>query len=494
MSLALLCLTLVAASTDVIAQQRDDRFVDYAAEAETLVARADAIGDADLAAEIAATLLPVDADPLARRPRDVRQRTADQTDGRHHIERRFLEVRGEYAAVLYRLARRAVTAGHPAIAFGLLRESCHVDSDYAPTRRLLGDVRVGDEWMTPHEATMQRARKVWHDRFGWIDEQHVPRYEAGERFFRGKWMTAEEEAAIRRNSRYAWEIETGHFIVHSNHSIERAALLAGRLEDYHRFFRRTYTTLFDAPKLTAALLESGNIARRDKHQIRDFASRGEYVTRLTPKMPGVEISDGIYLKNDRTAYFFFQENQKRPTDVLYHEVSHQLLYESDARDRPTAADAHFWVIEGFASYLESFDPGGTLAIDAEQPMIGDPNHLRMYRAREQLLEKGLFEPFASLDSYGQRRFQQGETVEEIRRRYVQATGLTHFFLHAKDGRYRDAFLTHLRDLYDARVRTARSLTELTGLPAGEIDRQYKAYLRTLDADATYPILSERRPD
>lgn len=475
---------LILADPDVILAQRAAASAAYAAEAETLIARAAAVGRDDLAGEIRGTLAPPSDDPLAERPSSVRRREINLPEVERHIERRFAEVRRDHAAALFRLSRRLVREGRPALAFGTLEQAAAVDPDYEPVRRLLGDQRVGDEWMTPHHARMRRTRQVWHDRFGWIGADQVARYEAGERFYRSRWMTADEEAAIRSNSRNAWTVETDHFVVRSNHSLERTASLAGRLEAFHRFFRRTYADLFDSSRLAGALLEAGPIPTREKHAVRDFAAREEYVARLSPKMPGVEISTGLYLTGDRTAYFFHREEVARPQDVLYHEVSHQLLYESDARDRPTGADAHFWPIEGFASYLESFDP------DAEPGnMVGDVDHVRMLRARERLLDDGDHEPFAQFQSRGMRNFQRGETLDQIRGRYAQATGLTHFFLHADGGRYRRAFLTHLRQIYDARRHGPESLSDLTGLSPAEIDRRYKAYLREIDAQSRRPVIA-----
>ena len=478
--------------------------------AELAAVRADAVAEGydDLVAEIDTLAAPRPASPLARRPGRVRVRPADADDRRHELERRLARARDGYAAGLFRLSRSAVSAGHPAEAFHRLEEAARVQPDYKPVRQQLGDQRVGEVWMTPFEAVMQRERKVWDDRFGWLPREHIARYAAGERMYQGQWRTVADIAAIRSASRRAWQVETDHFVVHSNHSLERAAALAGRLEDYHRFLKRRFTLLFDAPALRRTLLEEGPIPSRDKHTVRDFASQAEYVARLSPKMPGVEISNGIYLTRDRTAYFFANDNAEataRPEEVLYHEVLHQVLYEADRRDRAIAADAHFWPVEGLASYFETFTPEAVRPDDAgdldpNAPLIGDIDHPRLYRARERLLQETQHTPLVEFSSLGMRAFQRGETLEEIQGRYAQATGLTHFFLHfgaaepLGPGRYRDAFLQHVREIYDARIRRATPLWQLTGMPPEQLDRQYREYLRELDAAARFAVLAERRPE
>ena len=75
---------------------------------------------------------------------------------------------------------------------------------------------------------------------------------------------------------------------------------------------------------------------------------------------------------------------------------------------------------------------------------------------------------------GMRSFQ---TDPNITRNYSQASGLTHFLLHYAEGRYRDALIQHLSQIYtrDRRI-TISSLSKLTGVDTTELDRQYRDYL------------------
>ena len=475
----------------IIDRLRSELQATFETEVRTLIARVEDAGDNELAAELRPLLDPPEAaDPLDRRPKAIGTVPLGLPEDRRRLHLRARELRRDHAAAIFRLARRANKAGHPATAFRMLEAAVRVDPDYEPVRRLLGDQRVGDEWMTPFEAMMKRKHLSWHNRFGWLPPGHAERYEAGERFFRNRWMTADEEQTLRRKTPRGWEIETDHFVITSNYSLERAANLAGRLEGFHRFFRRTYTDLFDSPRLAGALLESGTIPKKDKHKIRDFATQEEYVRTLTPKLPGVEVSLGVYLTGDRTAYFFYRDpasesGSTRPEETLYHEVSHQLISEADPAVHMPGSYGGYWASEGFACYLESFDPSG-------DPRVGDIDHSRVEAAREQFLSADSYEPFAKFEALSTRAFQRGETLDVIVARYNQAAGLTHFFLNAHDGRYRDAFLQYVRELYDIRKTSPTPLTRLTGQTGEQIDGEYKAYLRELDGRSKWPVLRENR--
>ena len=483
--LTLLCLSVCTADPEaVLAARRRDLVDTFRTEMARVLDRAEAAGAASLAAEARASLEAVDTvpeDPLGRRPEQARIREVGRPDAERLIEQSLLKTRREFAAGLYRLARSSVTAGHPAAAFRMLEEVSRVDPDYGPARTKLGDQRVGDRWLTPFEALQDRRKNVWTDRFGWLPQAHIERYESGDRFYRGTWMPAAEEIPRRRAQGDPWKVETDHFVVASHHSLERAAALAGRLEDYFRFFRREYADLFDSPRMVGSLLESGPIATGRKFRIVDFANKDQYVRELVAKQPNVGISNGLYLSRDKTAYFFFRDDPNaRPEETLYHEVAHQLLYEADKLTRTPGGTAHFWVVEGFPTYLESFEPG-------DDPIVGDIDHIRLVKARENALEDGLSEPFLRVMSYGQREFQRGDDIEQIAARYHQAAGLVHFFMHAEDGRYRPALMRYLREVYDVRTPRVTPLTKLVGLPPEEIDRRYREYLIEMDRRSKFPV-------
>ncbi len=386
---------------------------------------------------------------------------------------RVRRARTEHAGRLYLLARKAMRERSPSLAYALLQEVTEFDPDHESTRRLLGWVRSGNEWITPFARSMMVKRYVWHDRFGWLRRTHVEKYERGERYYGGKWISAEREADIRHDFRNAWEVETAHYRVRTNHSLEEGVRIARALELYHGFFKQVFAGFFTDPEQQAALFDGASRRRSrvdpPKHTVHFFRTKGDYVAALRDRFPQIEITNGLYQSGDRIAYFFHDPaGENLPT--IFHEATHQLFYESDSRPREVGLDAHFWIVEGIACYMESFTrTDGKLT-------IGDPEYIRFDNARYRLLESMDYEPFARFSALGMREFQYGGR-EDLGKRYSQASGLSHFLMHYDGGRYRDALVAHLASLYSPTSRRVRTIPELTGVTPAELDRQYAEHLR-----------------
>ena len=166
-------------------------------------------------------------------------------------------------------------------------------------------------------------------------------------------------------------------------------------------------------------------------------------------------------------------------ETLFHEVTHQLLSESQRKIPPVGRDADFWLIEGLACYLESFE------VDEEgRVSVGDPAHVRIASARRRRVTENVYFPMAQFTRMGMQEFQHPQDLETLRKYYSQATGMTHFFLHYEDGIYRDALISHLSQIYSPndRVRAnTKSMAELTGVSFAALDRQYLSYMAEMDA-------------
>src|SRR5690606_4470584 len=114
----------------------------------------------------------------------------------------------------------------------------------------------------------------------------------------------------------------------------------------------------------------------NRYTVYYYRDRSEFIAALKQRQPGIEVANGVYMPNDRVAYFFYQpEDEEDALGTVFHEVTHQLLGESSGRPIAVAELSDFWVIEGIACYMESFQ----LADEAIH--VGDPKHIRMYWAR-----------------------------------------------------------------------------------------------------------------
>ncbi|HET6426327.1 MAG TPA: hypothetical protein VFG20_21725 [Planctomycetaceae bacterium] len=383
--------------------------------------------------------------------------------------------RKEYAKDLYLLSRRAVNNGHPAFAFDLVREIVRHDPDHQQARELLGFVSHEQRWVTPQAKALLRKGHVWSKDFGWIPEKDLLRYQKGERLVDGRWMSREKEAEIRRDFRKAWEVRTDHYLIRTNDSLERGVELGLALEDFHQFFHQTFAAFFASPDQLQQLFNGrakSGARYAEPYNIHFYRDREEYVSRLEPHFKFIDKTNGLYLPSGpvaRTAHFYHDPMGNHEA-TLFHEATHQLFYESFPQNRPIAEKGHFWIIEGVACYMESFQRrNGELS-------VGDPQYIRFAGARFNFIDQKYYVPLQQFAQMGMQRFQADEMLAK---NYTQASGLVHFFMHYDDGRYRDALIAQLNQLYSDNPRQReypKELDELTGETFGELDRLYGEYV------------------
>ena len=398
---------------------------------------------------------------------------------------RVHKLQTDFAVSLYGLARKAIKEQHPSLAFRLVHEVLRHNPDHAQARGLLGFQRVKEEWTTPFAIAMNRQKKVWHQDYGWISSENIARYNNGERFCHGKWMTAEREETIRSDFKDAWEVDTEHFHVRTNYSLQKGVHLAAAVEIFHRYFMREFASFFKTPQQLDKLFASGTAAKDgDLYEIYHFRLQQEFVDWLKKEGPLVSQINGLYLPSDRRAYFFHNPKitDEESLQTLYHEVTHQLLSESTVHTVPVGHSRDFWVVEGIACYFESFhvSEDGTVS-------VGNINHPRIAAARNQVVVTQDQEPLARFTASGMLIFQKGNTPT-LQKRYAQATGLAHFFMHYQDGVYRDEFIEYLTRVYtpDQRIRGTKTLEDIIGVPFATLDTQYAAYFKEMPAPVTAP--------
>ena len=149
--------------------------------------------------------------------------------------------------------------------------------------------------------------------------------------------------------------------------------------------------------------------------------------------------------------------------------------------------ANFWIIEGIACYMESFQQ------DGEHTSLGDPSYIRFQNAQHRYVIDKYYVPLARFAAMGGEEFQH-VPKDELPKNYTQASGLTHFFLHYEDGIYREALIKHLSDIYSLNLRVRdnpRGLDKLTGVSYSELDRQYGKYISQLDCGANLEAAASR---
>lgn len=389
--------------------------------------------------------------------------------------RRYETLRNQSAAARFELARRAIKLGHASLAYEEVLETVRLDPDHEAARRLLGYQRFREAWRTPFEVQMLKQARTWHAKFGWLPRGAADRYEQGERQFNGRWVPIEKERELRSDLARGWEIETDHYKILTNHSQEAGVQLGIRLERLYRAWQQTFAGYYASKDQLTQMFEGrpAQRAQARKFAVTYFRSRKEYIEFLGPRISAdINITSGMYLADDSRAYFFApadkEGEQAEDFTTLYHEATHQLFSES----RPTAPipgeKANFWIIEGIACYMESLrEENGYFT-------LGGRDAIRFRDAEFRLLESRFYVPLADLVQLGMSPLQLDPRIAKL---YSQSSGLTHFLMHANQGRRRDALIEYLFRIYTGQDNPS-TLADLLGQAYGEIDQQYQQYVVT----------------
>ncbi len=378
---------------------------------------------------------------------------------------RFDTLRNGQADELFAIARRAVRLGHASLAFDLAVAAIRQNPDQESVRRLLGYQKYRDHWRTRYEIERLKKRQVWHERFGWLPAGHVKKYEDGQRYFRGRWISAEQDAALHANIHNGWQVRSEHYIIHTNHSLEAGVALGVKLEKLYLVWKQLFVRFSASEEQVAAMFEGrGGYTPAGPHEVVYFRDREDYIRSLKPAFENIDISLGIYVESTKKAYFFADEEVDDRT--LYHEATHQLFHESRKVAPGVAQQANFWAVEGIAMYMESLREEGSFYA------LGGSDDLRMEAARHRLLKDEFYVPFGKFSAKGMLEIQNDDRIATL---YSQAAGMTHFLIHYDGGRYRDALVAYLATIYSRRD-TAKTLSQLTRVSYAQLDRQYREFM------------------
>lgn len=447
-------------------------------------------------------------------PRLVVPPVSDALTANEHVWRQRLQkLREERASEIYTLARSALRAGFPSLAFAMIADVVRLNPDHKFARSVLGQELFSDparrddrdyagEWVSPFEKQMRSGAKpqVRHPRYGWIVAASVDRYENGQRPWKGDWISSEKESELRRDFRNAWEIPSEHFLVRTNVSLEEGVQLSTKLEIFHAWLQQNFAAFFDTPKSLQERFEKAGrpaAARKTRPlEVHYYATRDEYQKRVMGKVPANIETNGLYWQPDRTCYFY-RNPVKLDLSTLFHEATHQILDVATSDARRVAAraravklrqrqaeewvlcqNANFWLIEGLACYFESFE-----ADDSGNVTLGDPGYVRFETAWQRLLDPAyqFYLPAQQFFGLGKDEFQSHPQISPL---YTQAAGYAHFLMHYEDGLYRDDLIELLAQVYrpDAdQLLTEPSFSRIAGVGWSQVDQQYREHMRNLEA-------------
>lgn len=398
---------------------------------------------------------------------------------------RFHALRAAHGQTLFALAQAAVDEDQYGQARLLLLEAARQSPDDEKYRELLGFRRYRGRWHTPWEIQQFEDGKVWHDRFGWLRASEVERYEQGlrsmptirfeNRTIRGGWVTAAREAVLRSSIENGWVVETEHYSVRTNTSLEEGVRLAKRLEELNWVWRQMFFSVWATLGEQKDVLEPPRrTTRRVAHEVVYYRSKDEYVAALAMLTAGdITQSTGIYFGSQQRAYFFAGNEFSEIT--LLHEGTHQLFSEVNAKMRAHSsrpnywenARANFWIVEGIACYME------TLSERDGFYTVGGVTSDRMRAAAYRSVELDWHKPISDLTRYGMLQLVHDSEIAAI---YSQSTGLATFLMHGQDGKYRAALLKYIEGVYTGNI-DPNALEKILGEEPETLDEEYRAFVK-----------------
>jgi hypothetical protein len=387
-------------------------------------------------------------------------------------DRRFWQLRRQQAKSLEALARKAVRADRASLAFDLVLAAIREDPDYETIRRLLGYQKFRGGWYTLYEIDKLKSGQVWDEKFGWLPSKNLRRYQQGERLSSKVWISAEDDARIHHDIANGWDVETEHYTIHTNRSLEAGVQLGVKLEQLFRVWRELFIRYFATGAQVAELFDGRVRGRRiqlPRLEVVYFRDRDDYVRGLRSTFPElkkevVEISEGVYIAGNKRAFFFAAKGQDDRT--MYHEATHQLFHQTRRVADDVGCRANFWIVEGIAMYME------TLRREDGFLVLGGFDDARMVAARYRLLNDNFYVPFSEFASYGMEKLQSDKRISTL---YSQAAGMANFLVHYDGGRYRDALVAYLSAVYSGRD-TAAILPQLAGSSFADLDKQYREFI------------------
>jgi hypothetical protein len=442
------------------------------------------------------------------------------SDGPEAWRKRLNAIQSRAASDLFQLAERAAHTDPPRFAFAsvCLRAALEREPDHREARRLLGYVPHEGGWARPFAVRQLRAGFESHPVFGWVPGDWIAHLDQGELPAptppgqkNVRWLPADEADQLRAGWDPPWRISTEHFEIQTDVTLAEAISFGRRLEAFHDLFTTLFADIlgetlplvrrFRDPKLVGE-------PEYKRHVVYYFASRQEYVNYFRSKPDGPDLARSLGYYNPpksssgrAPAYFFRDPGGQLPvTANLYHEVSHQLLFETAGSNAYTRNAGNYWVFEGLGTYFETVtqQPDGSLEVGG---LVGR----RMEEAIKSLVRERRSMPLATFVTLRKSDFERDDP--RVYLYYQQAMALATFLMQSHGGQYRDAFLDYVRDAYRGRIkeRTGRSLQDRLGEPYSRLDVALLEFLkpglardvgpaRTKSPRASSAIRTVPRPD
>lgn len=361
------------------------------------------------------------------------------------------------------------------------------DPNHERARSATGWVRRAEAWVEPDVARRLDKGEDYDPAFGWLPAGRLARYRDGERFDRGRWLTAAEDEARTLTVDRGRRFTSDHWEILSPAPLAAASRLAHRLEEARTVWRQVFGAFGVEPAdLEKRIAGRGRTATNESMAAVLCADRRQYVAELETIEPAIVGSTAVYWQPTATCWFAARNEAGEGDDepaahTVAHEATHQLFAEArlDLRaalrvpvrgtKRPTLLAGErcgFWAVEAAACYMESLQP------TAFGWTVGGRDAGRGPRARALLVADGFHVPLAEITPLSRAEFQADARLPQL---YDEIAGLADFFMNGDRGRYREAFVEYLTRVY-AGTADPETLARLCKRSFAELDDDYRRHV------------------
>jgi hypothetical protein len=316
------------------------------------------------------------------------------------------------AVELANLARRASENGLPGEAEAFWWRLLVLDPAHEEAHRALGHRKRGEGWAIP-----VKTRQV-----DWAKRLELAR----------DWGSA-------------WELTSLHYALRSNLSLAESVDVLFDLERFLRAFYRLFGSDLGLYDLTRPL------------QVYLHADRASYPEKSNETGLFDTEADIVHVNAEQGLHF----------DLLVHEGTHQLLYDTAFRARVAGTgELPTWLDEGLACYVAA-------GVTRAPAFVFEPQRLEVRHFRLQAEAK------KPIDLTRVLSLSVGDYFASSERdlKYAESYSLVHFLLHGGEGRYRAGFLDYLRGVY-AGKGSATDLKRALDVDWRPLEEEWNAYARS----------------
>lgn len=392
------------------------------------------------------------------------------------------KIKKDYAGKLRSMLGRAVRQKRGVLAMQMAVAALHADPNNEDLRNILGLKKFKNQWRTGWEIKKLKQGFVEHDRFGWILAKYVSRYKNGERYYKKKWISAEEEGRVRSNINLGWRIESEHYTIITNHSLEEGVRLSRDLEDFYRTWKQVFVRFYASEDEFGAMFQGRPSSREPHLKIVYYKDQQSYIDCNIKDIPEIARTGG-YFDLDKQCCFFFKSDDPDIHRTVYHEAAHQLFTCTCPAPGRSEGDWNFWITEAVAVYMESFHRENGYCV------LGGYDQNRLKMARYRLFVTKFYVPFEILVQMNIAQFQAfphlgiGLPLDwDLSMLYSQVGGMGHFFMHASGGKYREVFVDYLYGYYSG-MNTPQTLFELIHKTPDQLNQEYVVFLKNASFDS-----------